>query len=56
MIKAGYYAYMKESYKDCKQGTFDSKHLDKYKPKFKKKGKCLELFYQRTDRFCERGF
>ncbi len=39
----------KKFYKDRKASTFDSKHPDKYKPKFKKKGKCLESFYQRTD-------
>ena len=39
----------KKFYKDRKAGAFDPKHPDKYKPKFKKKGKCLESFYQRTD-------
>ena len=39
----------KKFYKDRKTGTFDPKHPDKYKPKFKKKGKCVESFYQRTD-------
>lgn len=39
----------KKFYKDRKTGTFDPKHPDKYQPKFKKKGKCLESFYQRTD-------
>ena len=39
----------KKFYKDRKAGTFDPKHPDKYKPKFKKKGKCAESFYQRTD-------
>ena len=39
----------KKFYKDRKTGTFEPKHFDKYKPKFKKKGKCLESFYQRTD-------
>ncbi len=39
----------KKFYKDRKTGSFDPKHSDKYKPKFKKKGKCIESFYQRTD-------
>ncbi len=39
----------KKFYKDRKQSAFDPKHPDKYMPKFKKKGKCLESFYQRTD-------
>lgn len=39
----------KKFYKDRKASSFDPKHPDKYKPKFKKKGKCLESFYQRTD-------
>ncbi len=39
----------KKFYKDSKRGAFDPKHPNKYKPKFKKKGKCLESFYQRTD-------
>ena len=39
----------KKFYKDRKQSAFDPKHPDKHKPRFKKKGKCLESFYQRTD-------
>lgn len=36
-------------YKHIKSEGFDPDHPDKYKPKFKKKGKCTESFYQRTD-------
>lgn len=39
----------KKFYEDRKTTNFDPKHPDKYKPKFKKKGKCVESFYQRTD-------
>lgn len=39
----------KKLYKNRKQGVFDPRHPDKYRPKFKKKGKCLDSFYQRTD-------
>lgn len=39
----------KKFYKDRKNNAFDVKHPDKYKPKFKKQGKCIESFYQRTD-------
>lgn len=38
----------KEFYKKRKS-DFDAKNPDKHKPKFKKRGKCLESFYQRTD-------
>lgn len=39
----------KKFYKDRKSANFDPKNPDKFKPKFKKRGKCLESFYQRTD-------
>lgn len=41
-------AYQK-FYKDRKTEKFDPKNPDKFKPKFKKRGKCDESFYQRTD-------
>ena len=41
-------AYQK-FYKDRKKNGFDPKNPDKGKPKFKKKDKCQESFYQRTD-------
>ena len=41
-------AYQKY-YKERKTAGFDPKEPDKYKPKFKKRGKCIESFYQRTD-------
>ena len=39
----------KRFYKDRKSAEFDPKNPDKFKPKFKKRGKCIESFYQRTD-------
>ena len=44
LLKA-YYRF----YKYRKAGIFDQKHPDKYRPKFKKRGKCTESFYQRID-------
>lgn len=41
-------AYQK-FYKSRKKNIFDPKHPDKGKPKFKRKGRCQESFYQRTD-------
>ena len=41
-----------KAYKDFykkRKSDYDVKNPDKYKPKFKKRGKCLESFYQRTD-------
>ncbi len=32
-----------------RKSDYDAKNPDKYKPKFKKRGKCIESFYQRTD-------
>lgn len=42
-------AYQK-FYKDRKTEKFDPKNPDKFKPKFKKRGKRTESFYQRTDK------
>jgi putative transposase len=39
----------KKAYKDRKKEKPDPKNPDKYFPKFKKRGKCIESFYQRTD-------
>jgi len=33
-----------------RKSDYGAKNPDKYKPKFKKRGKCLESFYQRTDK------
>lgn len=38
----------KEFYKKRKS-DYDAKNPNKFKPKFKKRGKCVESFYQRTD-------
>ena len=40
----------KKAYKDRKTHKFDPKNPDKYFPKFKKKGKSKESFFQRTDK------
>lgn len=39
----------KRFYKDRKKNKFDPKNPEKYKPKFKKRGKSKASFYQRTD-------